>query len=47
MRRIRDVVRLFAAGMSKRQISANPGVNTTAGGECIRRAQLFIAQLIR
>lgn len=38
MRRIRDVLRLSAAGMSKRQIAASLGVSATAAGECIRRA---------
>jgi transposase len=39
MRRIRDVLRLSAAGMSKRQIAASLGVSATAAGECIRRAR--------
>jgi transposase len=39
MRRIRDVLRLCAAGMSKRQIAASLGVSATAAGECIRRAR--------
>jgi transposase len=38
MRKIRDVLRLSAAGMSKRQIAASLGVSATAAGECIRRA---------
>ena len=39
MRKIRDVLRLSAAGMSKRQIAASLGVSATAAGDCIRRAQ--------
>ena len=39
MRKIRDVLRLSAAGMSKRKIAASLGVSATAAGECIRRAQ--------
>jgi transposase len=39
MRRIRDVLRLSAAGMSKRQIAASLGVSATATGECVRRAR--------
>ncbi|HEU0219104.1 MAG TPA: IS21 family transposase [Stellaceae bacterium] len=40
MRRIRDVLRLSAAGMSKRQIAASLGVSATAARESIRRARL-------
>jgi transposase len=39
MRKIRDVLRLSAAGMSKRTIAASLGVSATAAGECIRRAR--------
>ena len=39
MRKIHDVLRLSAAGMSKRKISASLGVSATAAGECIRRAR--------
>ncbi len=39
MRKIRDVLRLSASGMSKRQIAASLGVSPTAAGECIRRAR--------
>jgi transposase len=39
MRKIRDVLRLSAAGMSKRKIAASLGVSATATGECIRRAR--------
>jgi hypothetical protein len=35
MRKIHDVLRLSAAGMSKRKIAASRGV--PAAGECIRR----------
>jgi transposase len=40
MRRIRDVLRLSAAGMSKRQIAASLGVSATAARESIRRARV-------
>ena len=39
MRKIHDVLRLSAAGMSKRKIAASLGVGATAAGECIRRAR--------
>jgi transposase len=39
MRKIRDVLRLSAVGMSKRKIAASLGVSPTAAGECIRRAR--------
>jgi transposase len=39
MRKIRDVLRLSAAGMSKRKIAASLGVSATAAGECIRRTR--------
>ena len=39
MRKIRDVLRLSAASMSKRKIAAALGVSATAAGECIRRAR--------
>ncbi len=39
MRKIRDVLRLSAGGMSKRKIAASLGVGATAAGECIRRAR--------
>lgn len=39
MRKIHDVLRLSAAGMSKRKIAASLGVSATAAGECIRRAR--------
>ena len=39
MRKIRDVLRLSAAGLSKRQIAASLGLSATAAGECIRRAR--------
>ena len=39
MRKIRDVLRLSAASMSKRKIAASLGVSATAAGECIRRAR--------
>lgn len=38
MRKIRGVLRLSAAGMSKRKIVASLGVSATAAGECLRRA---------
>ena len=39
MRKIRDVLRLRAAGMSKRQIAASLSIGPTAAGDCIRRAR--------
>src|SRR5215831_16354309 len=39
MRKIRDLLRLSAAGMSKRKIAAALGVSATAAGECILRAR--------
>ncbi len=38
MRKIHDVLRLSAAGMSKRQIAASLGVSATAARDCIGRA---------
>ena len=39
MRKIRDVLRLSAAGMSKRQIAASLGIGPTAAGTFINRAR--------
>ena len=39
MRKIHDMLRLSAGGMSKRKIAASLGVSPTAAGECIRRAR--------
>jgi transposase len=39
MRKFRDVLRLSAAGMSKRQIAASLGVSATAARDCIGRAR--------
>jgi transposase len=39
MRKIREVLRLSASGLSKRKIAASLGVSATAAGECIRRAR--------
>ncbi len=39
MRKIRDVLRLKAGGLSKRKIAASLGLGATAAGECIRRAR--------
>src|SRR2546430_9053105 len=39
VRRIRDVLRLAAAGRSKRQIAASLGIGPTAAGACLRRAR--------
>ena len=39
MRKIRDVLRLSAADMSKRKIAVSLVVSATAAGECIRRAR--------
>jgi transposase len=39
MRKIRDVLRLRAGGMSKRQIAASLSIGATAAGDCMRRAR--------
>jgi transposase len=39
MRKIHDVLRLSAAGMSKRKIAASLGVSAAAAAECLRRAR--------
>src|SRR5438445_13736821 len=39
MRKIRDVLRLSAAGLSKRKIAASLGVSATAARDCIWRAR--------
>jgi hypothetical protein len=39
MRKIRDVLRLSAGGMSKRKIAISLGIGATAAGDCIRRAR--------
>ena len=39
MRKIRDVLRLSAGGMSKRKIAASLGMSPTAAGDCLRRAR--------
>jgi transposase len=39
MRKVRDVLRLSAAGMSKREIAASLGVSATAARDCIWRAR--------
>src|SRR5262245_52279485 len=39
MRKIRDVLRLSAAGMSKRKIAASLGVSATAARDCIGRGR--------
>ena len=39
MRKIRDVLRLSAGGMSKRKIAISLSVGATAAGDCIRRAR--------
>ena len=39
MRKIRDVLRLSAGGLSKRKIAASVGISATAAGDCIRRAR--------
>jgi transposase len=39
MRKIRDVLRLSAAGLSKRQIATSLGIGPTATGACLRRAR--------
>ncbi len=39
MRKIRDVLRLDAAGLSKRRIAASLGIGATSAGEYVRRAR--------
>ena len=39
MRKIRDVLRLRASGLSKRKIAGSLGMGATAAGDCIRRAR--------
>jgi transposase len=39
MHKIRDVLRLQASGLSRRQIAASLGISRTAVGECLRRAR--------
>ena len=39
MRKIRDVLRLHAGGMSKRKIAASLSIGATAAGDCVRRAR--------
>src|ERR1700724_1782624 len=39
MRKIRDVLRLRAGGMSKRQNAASLSIGATAAGDCVRRAR--------
>src|SRR5260370_13206205 len=39
MRKIRDVLRLRAGGMSKRKIAASLSIGATAAGDCVRRAR--------
>ncbi|MBM3550140.1 MAG: hypothetical protein FJX54_24660, partial [Alphaproteobacteria bacterium] len=39
MRKVRDVLRLSAGGMSKRKIAASLCISPTAAGECLRRAR--------
>ena len=39
MRKIRNVLRMSAAGLSKRQIAAGLGIGPTPAGACLRRAR--------
>lgn len=39
MRKLRDVLRLRAGGMSKRKIAASLSIGATAAGDCLRRAR--------
>lgn len=39
MRQIREILRLHAAGLSKRKIARSLSIGPTAAGECIRRAR--------
>ena len=38
-RKLRDVLRLRAGGMSKRKIAASLSIGVTAAGDCVRRAR--------
>ena len=40
MRKVRDVLRLKAAGLGKRKIAASLGISATATGSCLRRARV-------
>ena len=39
MRKVRDVLRLQASGLSNRQIAVSVGIGRTAVGDCVRRAE--------
>jgi hypothetical protein len=39
MRKIRDLLRLHAGGMSKRKVAASLLIGATAAGDCVRRAR--------
>jgi hypothetical protein len=39
MRKIRDLPRLHAGGMSKRKVAASLLIGATAAGDCVRRAR--------
>jgi transposase len=39
MRKVREVLRLKAAGLGKRKIAASLGISATAAGACLRRAR--------
>ena len=39
MRKVRDVLRLQASGLSHRQIAVSVGIGRTAVGDCVRRAE--------
>jgi len=39
MRKLRDMLRLRAGGMSKRQIAASLSIGPTAAGDCLRRVR--------
>lgn len=41
VRKIRDVLRLSAGGMSNRQIAASLGIGATAAGGFLRRARVL------
>ena len=40
MRKIREVLRLHAAGRSQRQIAASVGIGQSTVGDCLTRARL-------
>jgi hypothetical protein len=42
MRKIREVLRLRAEGLSKRRIAASLGISATAAVECLRECAVLV-----